>query len=215
MENFGIQVGSLQHVLEGYKVAEEIAHHGAGASTFSDWWAYKFEVYDAIPYAGALMHKKKCVVSFNSDSPDHARRMNFEAAKAVKYGGLTEEEALNLITLNPARQLKIDKWTGSISVGKDADFAIWTGHPFDYRTKCYQTWIEGKLYHDINLVRQRDQKKAEERERLINLAKKAEIAPSSVTDSVRSKQNFFRISLENACDLHIHSCRTNSCMKSH
>ncbi|MAL86683.1 MAG: hypothetical protein CMI23_10065 [Opitutae bacterium] len=215
MENFGIQVGSLQHVLEGYKVAEEIAQHGAGASTFSDWWAYKFEVYDAIPYAGALMHKKKCVVSFNSDSPDHARRMNFEAAKAVKYGGLTEEEALNLITLNPARQLKIDKWTGSISVGKDADFAIWTGHPFDYRTKCYQTWIEGKLYHDINLIRQRDQKKAEERERLINLAKKAESAPSNVTDSVRSKQNFFRISLENACDLHIHSCRTNSCMKSH
>ena len=100
MENFGIQVGSLQHVLEGYKVAEEIAHHGAGASTFSDWWAYKFEVYDAIPYAGALMHKKKCIVSFNSDSPDHARKNEFpRSCESSKYGGLTEEEALNLITI--------------------------------------------------------------------------------------------------------------------
>jgi len=132
MEGFGVRVGSLQHVLEGYKVADEISRHGAGASTFSDWWAYKFEVYDAIPYAGAIMHERGCVVSFNSDSPDHARRLNLEAAKAVKYGGLSEIEALKFVTLNPAKQLGIDPWVGSLQVGKDADIAIWSGNPLDY-----------------------------------------------------------------------------------
>ena len=87
MESFGVRVASLQHVLEGYKVADEIAKHGAGASTFSDWWAYKFEVYDAIPHAGAMMHERGCIVSFNSDSPDHARRLNLEAAKAEAKKG--------------------------------------------------------------------------------------------------------------------------------
>ena len=101
MERFGVTIGTLQHVLEGYKIADEIAAHGAGASAFSDWWAYKFEVYDAIPYAGALMHERGAVVSFNSDSSDLARRMNLEAAKAVKYGGVSEEEALHFVTINP------------------------------------------------------------------------------------------------------------------
>ncbi|NCV20185.1 MAG: amidohydrolase, partial [Rhodobacterales bacterium] len=143
MESFGVRVASLQHVLEGYKVADEIARHGAGASTFSDWWAYKFEVYDAIPYAGAMMHQRGCIVSFNSDSPDHARRLNLEAAKAVKYGNLTEQEALKFVTLNPAIQLGIDSKVGSLKPGKDADFAIWTTHPLDYRAVCDQTWIDG------------------------------------------------------------------------
>ena len=108
----------------------------SGASTFSDWWAYKFEVYDAIPYAGALMHERGCVVSFNSDSSDHARRMNLEAAKAVKYGALSESEALKFVTLNPAKQLGIDKHVGSLEVGKDADLAVWSTNPLDYRTVC-------------------------------------------------------------------------------
>ena len=118
MESFGVRVASLQHVLEGYKAVDEIAKHGAGASTFSDWWAYKFEVYDAIPYAGAMMHKRGCVVSFNSDSPDHARRLNLEAAKAVKYGSLPQEEALKFVTLNPAIQLGIDSRVGSLKIEK-------------------------------------------------------------------------------------------------
>ena len=108
MEGFKVRVATLQHILEGYKVANEIARHGAGASAFSDWWAYKFEVLDAIPHAGAIMHERGILVSFNSDSSDHARRMNLEAAKAVKYGGVSEEEALKFVTLNPAKQLRID-----------------------------------------------------------------------------------------------------------
>ena len=131
MESFGVRVGSLQHVLEGYKVADKYPAPDWGVD-LSDWWAYKFEVYDAIPYAGALMHERGCVVSFNSDSPDHARRMNLEAAKAVKYGRLSETEALKFVTLNPAKQLGIDKWVGSLEVGKDADLAIWSTNPLDY-----------------------------------------------------------------------------------
>ena len=130
MESFGVRVASLQHVLEGYKVADEIAKHGAGASTFSDWWAYKFEVYDAIPHAGAMMHERGCIVSFNSDSPDHARRLNLEAAKAVKYGSLSEEEALKFVTLNPAIQLGINSRVGSLK-RKGCGLAIWTTNPLE------------------------------------------------------------------------------------
>ena len=114
MDSFGVKVGTFQHVLEGYKVADEIAKHGAGASTFSDWWAYKFEVYDAIPYNGSLMRDRGVVVSFNSDSSELARHLYTEAAKAVKYGGTPEIEALKFVTLNPAKQLRIDSRVGSL-----------------------------------------------------------------------------------------------------
>ncbi|MFQ5824784.1 MAG: amidohydrolase family protein [bacterium] len=147
-EDFGFTIAAFQHVLEGYKVAEAIAQHGAGASTFSDWWAYKFEVYDAIPYNGALMHNAGVVVSFNSDSDELARRLNLEAAKAVKYGGMSEEEALKFVTLNPAKQLRIDHRVGSLEPGKDADFVIWSGHPLSTYTMCEQTWIDGRKYFD-------------------------------------------------------------------
>ncbi len=149
-EDFGFRIATLQHVLEGYKIAEAIAKHGAGASTFSDWWAYKFEVYDAIPHNGALMEKVGVITSFNSDSDELARRLNLEAAKAVKYGGLTEEEALKLVTINPAKQLKIDKYVGSLEPGKQADFVIWSGNPLSTYTICEQTWIEGRKYFDRN-----------------------------------------------------------------
>src|SRR5438067_3513936 len=126
MEGFDVHVGTLQHVLEGYKVADEIAKHGAGASTFSDWWAYKFEVYDAIPYNGSVMRERGVIVSFNSDSSDLSRRLYLEAATAVKYGGTPEEEAVKFVTLNPAKQLRIDRWVGSLEPGKEADFVIWS-----------------------------------------------------------------------------------------
>ena len=213
MESFGVRVASLQHVLEGYKVADEIAKHGAGASTFSDWWAYKFEVYDAIPYAGAMMHERGCVVSFNSDSPDHARRLNLEAAKAVKYGSLTEEEALKFVTLNPAIQLGIDSKVGSLKIGKDADFAIWTTNPLDYRSICDQTWIEGKLYHDLRHARKRNKERKNERQFLLKKAKTEQATPANKTASEASKQKFFRLSLETACDLYSHSCRSHDCLK--
>ncbi len=147
-DDFGFTIGTFQHVLEGYKVADLIAKHGAGASTFSDWWAYKFEVYDAIPYNGSLMHDAGVVVSFNSDSDELARRLNTEAAKAVKYGGLSEEEALKFVTINPAKQLHIDSRVGSIEPGKDADVVVWSGSPLSTLSRCEQTWIDGRKYFD-------------------------------------------------------------------
>ena len=147
-EEFGFKIATLQHVLEGYKVAKEIAAHGAGASTFSDWWAYKVEAYDAIPYNAALMAQKGVVVSINSDSAEEARHLNQEAAKAMKWGGLSEIEALKLVTLNPARQLGIDHRVGSIEVGKDADLVIYDDHPLSVYAVVQKTLIDGQLYFD-------------------------------------------------------------------
>jgi N-acetylglucosamine-6-phosphate deacetylase len=147
-EQFGVRVQTLQHVLEGYKVADVIGKHGAGGSSFSDWWGFKFEVYDAIPYNGALMHRAGVLTSFNSDDPELARRLNLEAAKAVKYGGVPPEQALGFVTLNPAKQLGIDKQVGSIEVGKDADLVVWSRSPLSSYAVCEQTWIDGRKYFD-------------------------------------------------------------------
>jgi len=157
-EDFGFTIGTFQHVLEGYKVAEKIRAHGAGASTFTDWWAYKFEVYDAIPYNGALMTNNGVNVSFNSDSDELARRMNLEATKAVKYGNLSEEEALKLVTINPAQQLKIDEWVGSLEEGKDADFVVWDGPPLSVFSTCLETWVDGTLYYSQELAIQMEER---------------------------------------------------------
>lgn len=143
-QEFGFKIGTFQHVLEGYKVADAIAETAVGASTFSDWWAYKFEVVDAIPHNAALMAEVGVNVSINSDSDEHARRLNTEAAKAVKYGGMERHEALKLVTLNPAIQLGVGDRIGSLEAGKDADLAIWTGDPMSYATRCVSTWVDGK-----------------------------------------------------------------------
>ncbi|MEC8784670.1 MAG: amidohydrolase family protein, partial [Planctomycetota bacterium] len=140
--------GSFQHILEGYKVADAMARHGAMGSAFSDWWAYKYEVVDAIPHAGALMHEAGVVVSFNSDDRELARHLNQEAAKAMKYGGVSAEEALKFVTLNPAKQLRIDQYVGSIEVGKHADIVLWSGSPLSNLSRCEQTWIDGVKYFD-------------------------------------------------------------------
>ena len=169
-DDFGFTIGTFQHVLEGYKVADVLAQHGAGASTFSDWWGYKYEVIDAIPYNGSLMHEQEVVVSFNSDSNELARRLNTEAAKAVKYGGVSEEEALKFVTLNPAKQLRVDHRVGSLEVGKDADFVVWNGHPLSTYTVCEQTWINGRKYFDRNEDLQMRQQIVLERARLIQKA---------------------------------------------
>jgi len=147
-DEFRVQVGTFQHVLEGYKVADEIARHGAGASTFSDWWAYKPEAYDAIPYNGALMRERGALVSFNSDSDELARRLNWDAAKAVHYGGVPPADALAFVTINSARQLGIEKRVGSLEVGKDADFVLWSGDPLSSLSIALETWVEGKKYFD-------------------------------------------------------------------
>ncbi len=143
LEKFDVVMKCFTHILEGYKVAPEMKKHGAMASAFSDWWAYKFEVYDAIPYAGSIMHDAGIVVSFNSDDAELATRLNTEAAKAVKYGGVSEVEALKFVTLNPAIQLGIDDRVGSLEPGKDADFVVWSGHPLDSTSVVEQTWVDG------------------------------------------------------------------------
>ena len=120
-DEMGFKIATFQHVLEGYKVAKEIAAHGAGGSTFSDWWAYKVEAIDAIPDNAAIMTRKGVLVSINSDSAEHARRLNTEAAKSIKWGGLSEDEAFAMVTINPAKQLRIDNRVGSLDAGKDAD----------------------------------------------------------------------------------------------
>jgi N-acetylglucosamine-6-phosphate deacetylase len=148
LEHFNIQIGTFQHILEGYKVAKEMAQHGAMGSSFADWWAYKFEVYDAIPYNGAIMHNAGVVVSFNSDDSELGRHLNHEAAKAVKYGGVAPTEALKFVTLNPAKQLRISQYVGSLEAGKQADFVIWSGPPLSIFSRCEQTWIDGMKYFD-------------------------------------------------------------------
>jgi imidazolonepropionase-like amidohydrolase len=147
-DEFGFKIRTLQHVLEGYKVAKEIKEHGAGASTFSDWWSYKVEAYDAIPYNAALMHKKGVLVSLNSDDAEMMRHLNQEAAKSVRYGGLTDDEALALITINPAKQLAIDNRVGSIEVGKDADLVIYDKHPLSNYAKVQKVLIDGEMYFE-------------------------------------------------------------------
>ena len=145
---FGFKVRTFQHVLEGYKVADEIAASGAGGSTFSDWWAYKMESYDAIPYNAALMSQRGVLVSINSDSAEEARHLNQEAAKSMKYGELSANDALKLITLNPAIQLGIDNRVGSIDVGKDADLAIYNRDPLSVYAVVQKTLIDGQVYFD-------------------------------------------------------------------
>src|SRR6267142_6692941 len=145
---FGFKVKTFQHVLEGYKVAKEIAQHGAGGSTFADSWAYKIEAYDAIPYNTAIMTRAGVIASVNSDSDERARRLNLEAAKAMRSGNLSEEEALKLITLNPAIQLGIQDRVGSLEVGKDADLAIWNGHPLSVYSRVDTTFIDGDIFFD-------------------------------------------------------------------
>jgi imidazolonepropionase-like amidohydrolase len=147
-DEFGFKIRTFQHVLEGYKVAKEIAQHGAGASIFADFWGYKIEAYDAIPYNAAIMTRAGVVVSMNSDSDERARRLNIEAAKAMRYGDLSEEEALKLVTINPALQLGIQNRVGSIEVGKDADLAIWNGHPLSVYSRVDTTFIDGEIFFD-------------------------------------------------------------------
>lgn len=169
-EQLHLNVGTFQHILEGYKVASEIAKIGAGGSSFSDWWGYKFEVFDAIPYNGALMTWGGVTVSFNSDSDELARRLNTEAAKAVKYGGIAPIEALKFVTINPAKQLRIDKQVGSLEVGKDADFVIWNGSPLSTLARPDQTWIDGRRYFDRDEDKQLRATAATERAALLQKA---------------------------------------------
>lgn len=148
-EDLGFRINTFTHILEGYKVADKMKEHGVGASTFSDWWAYKYEVKDAIPFNAAIMHNAGVTVAINSDDSEMSRRLNQEAAKSVKYGGISEEEAWKFVTLNPAKLLHIDDYVGSVEEGKHADLVLWSGHPLSVYSKAEKTLIEGAVYFDL------------------------------------------------------------------
>jgi len=175
-DELGFKIRTFQHVLEGYKVADEIAAHGAGASTFSDWYGYKFEVIDAIPYNAAIMTRKGVVVSLNSDSDELQRHLNTEAAKTMRYGGLTEDQALALVTLNPAKQLGIDDKVGSIEVGKSADLVLFDLHPLSNYAKVLKVWIDGQQYFDRDQDLAQREQKAKLKQELMDKEKAAEDA---------------------------------------
>ena len=147
-DSMGFKVNTFTHILEGYKVADKLKNHGANASSFSDWWAYKWEVNDAIPYNGAILQRMGVNTGFNSDDAEMGRRLNQEAAKAVLYGGISEPEALKFVTLNPAKMLHIDGFTGSIKTGKDADLVIWSNHPLSVYARAEYTFVDGVCYFD-------------------------------------------------------------------
>jgi len=172
-DEFGFKVNSFEHALEGYKIAKEMAAHGAVGSTFADSWAYKAEAWDAIPYNAAIMTRKGVLSTLNSDSAERARHMNQEAARAMKYGGLNEQEALALITINPAKELKIDNRVGSIDPGKDADLVIWNRHPLSIYAVAQKTIIDGQVYFDIQKDLEMRKRMEEERKSLEALDRKS------------------------------------------
>lgn len=166
-EQMGYTVNTFTHILEGYKVADKMKAHGSFVSTFSDWWAYKMEVEDAIPYNAAIMHRVGLTVAINSDDAEMARRLNQEAAKTMKYGGLSPEEALSLVTINPAKMLHVDDKTGSLKSGKDADVVVWSDNPLSIYAKALYTIVDGTVYFDRQKDEQMQKQLDEERARLV------------------------------------------------
>jgi imidazolonepropionase-like amidohydrolase len=197
-EKFNFNINTFTHILEGYKVADKMKKHGVGGSTFSDWWAYKYEVNDAIPFNAAIMHNAGITVAINSDDREMSRRLNQEAAKTIKYGGMTEEEAWNMITINPAKLLHLDGQTGSIKVGKDADVVLWTAHPMSIYAKAQTTIIDGTVYFDVDqdLAKRKAVKK--ERNMLMNLMLNEKINGGKVQ---APKKNIKRV---NTCETGMH-----------
>lgn len=179
-EEFGFKVRTFQHVLEGYKVAPEIAKYGGTASILPDWWAYKIEAHEAIPYNAAIMTRRGITVAIHSDSNEHARRFYQEAAKMMKYGNLTEEEALRLVTLNPAIEMRLDHRIGSIDTGKDADLVLFNGHPFSIYSRPEMTMIEGEVYFDRKEDLKRRDLLAKEKKDLIEKEKKSNLPTQPV-----------------------------------
>ena len=168
-ERFDFRINTFTHILEGYKVADKMKEHGVGGSTFSDWWAYKYEVKDAIPYNATIMANAGVIVAINSDDAEMSRRLNQEAAKSVKYGGMSEENAWKMVTLNPAILLHLDDKVGSVKVGKDADLVLWSDHPLSVYAKAEKTLIEGAVYFDIKKDKQQRKAIQKEKNKLVNL----------------------------------------------
>ncbi len=179
-DSMGFTLNTFTHILEGYKVADKMRNHGAAASTFSDWWAYKYEVKDAIPHNASILNRMEVTTAINSDDAEMGRRLNQEAAKGIRYGGMSEEDALKMVTLNPAKILHIDEYVGSITEGKDADLVIWNDHPLSVYAKAMKTFVDGKLYFDRDDMELRKVRDEIERNRIAEeMAKAAENGEST------------------------------------
>ena len=195
-DSMDFKVNTFTHVLEGYKVADKLKAHGAAASTFSDWWAYKYEVKDAIPYNASILNKAGVVTAINSDDAEMARRLNQEAAKSIKYGGMSEEDALKMVTLNPAKMLHIDKQVGSITAGKDADFVIWSGHPLSVYSKAEKTFIDGIKYFDRALLYDLEKRDLQNRARIAALMEKEKDKGKALKTPSRTVERLFHCDSE-------------------
>ncbi len=191
-EQFGFKVNTFTHILEGYKVADKMKAHGASASSFSDWWSYKAEVAEAIPYNGAILHAMGVNVGFNSDDAEMARRLNQEAAKAVKYGGVSEEDAMKFVTLNPAKMLRVENRVGSVKTGKDADVVVWSDHPLSIYARVETTFVDGIPYFDRSRDAQMREEIRQERARITQLMVQAKKG-GYPTQPVPPKKNYEKI----------------------
>lgn len=190
-DSFNFTLNTFTHILEGYKVAKKLEQHGANASTFSDWWAYKYEVIDAIPYNAAIMHEVGVNVGINSDDAEMGRRLNQEAAKIVKYGGVSEEEAWKMVTLNPAKMLHLDEYIGSIEVGKHADVVVWSEHPMSIYAKAEQTFVDGRLLYDQEMDAEMRKAIKAERNRLIQAMLEEKKGGSPTQKPVKKEQKLW------------------------
>jgi imidazolonepropionase-like amidohydrolase len=205
-EHFGFRVNTFTHILEGYKVADKMKAHGANASTFSDWWNYKMEVVDAIAFNAYIMHKVGLNVAINSDDAEMARRLNQEAAKSVKYGGMSEEDALDMVTINPAKMLHVDKQVGSIKVGKDADLVLWSDNPLSIYANAEKTIVDGIIYFDRDKDMELRKRNIAEKARLIQklaALKKTAGAPGGGGGNFQRPRP--RLEVINSCMDHYHS----------
>ncbi len=195
-EKFNFNVNTFTHILEGYKVADKMAAHGVGGSTFSDWWAYKYEVNDAIPFNAAIMHNAGVTVAINSDDREMSRRLNQEAAKTIKYGGMSELEAWKTVTINPAKLLHIDDRVGSIKVGKDADVVLWSHHPMSIYTKAEKTIIEGKVYFDLEEDKKKRVAIQSEKSKLIDMMLKEKMSGGKTQAPMKRQDRNFHCDTE-------------------
>ena len=204
-ERHDFRVNTFTHILEGYKVADKMAEHGAAGSTFSDWWAYKYEVNEAIPYNGAIMHENGVLTAFNSDDAEMARRLNQEAAKAVLFGGVSEEEAWKFVTLNPAKMLHLDDRVGSLKAGKDADVVVWNDHPMSIYARAERTFVDGVELFNRERDAEMQEAMREERNALIQKSLEAKEA-GAPTQKPKGKQRrlFHCNSLDHAETAHAH-----------
>ena len=195
-EKFNFRMNTFTHILEGYKLADKMAKHGVGGSTFSDWWAYKYEVNDAIPYNAAIMASQGVTVAINSDDAEMSRRLNQEAGKTLKYGGVSELEAWKMVTLNPAKLLHLDDRVGSIQEGKDADIVLWSDHPLSVYAKAEKTLIEGKVYFDLEKDKMMRESVKKERNKLIGMMLNDNKKGGKTRTPVQSKKERFECETE-------------------